>query len=84
MVTVLHRQRYGYDVRIYTNDHPPAHVHVWKGNKSVRVKLNSLEFTKNRGYNTRELRQIRRLISENRNLLFEVWNRFHEPNERSS
>ena len=28
MVTVLYRQRHGFDVRIYIRDHPPAHVHV--------------------------------------------------------
>ena len=35
MVTVLYRQRHGYDVRIHTDDHPPAHVHVWKDNASL-------------------------------------------------
>lgn len=82
MVTVLYRQRHGYDVRIYTNDHPPAHAHVLRGDKKVQINLNTLEVKHNRGYSTREIRQIRKLVTENRELLFDVWNDIHEKGER--
>ena len=82
MVTVLCRQRHGYDVRIYTNDHLPAHAHVWRGDKKVQINLNTLEVKHNRGYNTREIRQIRELVTENRELLLDVWNDIHEKGER--
>ncbi len=52
MVTVLFRQRHGFDVRIYTKDHQPAHAHVWKGEKNIRINLKTLEVEQNRGYNT--------------------------------
>lgn len=81
MVTVLYRQRHGYDVRIHTNDHPPAHAHVWKGEKEIQIDLNTFEVKNNRGYRMREIRQIRKLVTENRELLLEVWNDIHEKRE---
>lgn len=77
MVTILHRRRDGYDVRIYTDDHFPAHVHVFKGGKRVQVYLDPIEFEDNYGFNTRELGRIRDLIEENMDLLVRVWVRYH-------
>ena len=81
MVTVLYRQRHGFDVRIYIKDHPPAHAHVWKGGKELRINLITFEVTRNRGYNTREIRQIRALIAENQDLLLDVWKELHKTGE---
>ena len=78
MVTVLYRQRHGYDVRIYTKDHPPAHAHVWKGEKNIQIDLMTLEVRDNQGYNTREIRQIRKLVVDNRELLLDTWKAIHE------
>ncbi len=39
MVTILHRQRYGYDVRMYPRDHDPPHVHVWKGGRQIKIDI---------------------------------------------
>lgn len=78
MVTVLYRQRHGYDVRIYTKDHPPAHAHVWKGDKNLQIDLMTFEVSDNRGYNIREIRQIRNLVVNNRELLLRVWKTLHE------
>ncbi len=78
MVTILYRQRHGYDVRIYTKDHPPAHAHVWKGEKNLQIDLMTLEVSDNRGYNIREIKQIRNLVVNNRELLLNVWKTLHE------
>lgn len=37
MATILRVQ--GFDFRIYTNDHPPAHVHVIKGGGEVVIEI---------------------------------------------
>ena len=81
MVTVLYRQRHGFDVRIYIKGHPPAHAHVWKGDKELRINLITFEVTRNRGYNTREIRQIRALIAENQDLLLDVWKELQKTGE---
>lgn len=78
MVTVLYRQRHGYDVRIYTKDHPPAHAHVWKGDKNLQINLMTFEVSDIRGYNSREIRQIRKLVADNRVLLLDVWKAIYE------
>ena len=78
MITVLYRQRHGYDVRTYTKDHPPAHAHVWKGDKNLQINLMTFEVSDIRGYNSREIRQIRKLVADNRVLLLDVWKVIHE------
>ncbi|MXV92985.1 MAG: DUF4160 domain-containing protein [Chloroflexi bacterium] len=77
MVIILHRQRYGYDVLIHTNDHPPPHVHVRKGNQHVRVYLYTLRITMNYGFSNRELRKIRQLIRDNHGAIIFEWERIH-------
>jgi len=59
-----------------TKDHP--HAHVWKGDKNLRINLMTFEVSDNRGYNMREIGQIRKLVADNRELLFDVWKAIHE------
>ena len=84
MVTVLYRQRHGFDVRIYTEDHMPAHAHVWKGAKNVQINLTTLEVDRNYGFNTREILAIRKLVIRNQDLLLDVWHMIHEQEASSS
>ena len=41
MPTVLRES--GFEVRIYTLDHPPPHVHVWKASAVVKIDLTTHE-----------------------------------------
>jgi len=45
----------GYRVKIYFNDHPPAHVHVFKGEKQGRFTLLPVAVQNNWGFSPREL-----------------------------
>lgn len=75
MVTILHRQRYGYDVRIY----PDPHVHVWKGGRQAKIDLETMEvISMSNNFNSREIRQIVNLLREHESLLFEVWERLQD------
>ena len=78
MVTVLYRLRHGYDVRILTDDHLPAHVHVWKGNRELVIELRQLRIRRNDGFNEREIRQIRTLLREHELLLRDTWLKYHQ------
>lgn len=78
MVTVLYRQRHGYDVVIHTEDHGPAHVLVIKGGNEVLIELVTWRIIENHRFNERELRRIRGLHRENEALLVETWSRLHE------
>ena len=77
MVTILHRQRYGYDVVIYTSEHGPAHVHVFRGGKQLKVELLPIRIVDNGGFNNREIRRIRALLEEHHALLLHEWTRLH-------
>lgn len=82
MVTILNRRQHGVDLRMYPGDHDPPYLHVWKGDKHIKIYLNTFEVERNRGYNTREIRSIWRLVNEHQQLLLEVWHAIHEQGER--
>ena len=77
MVTILYRQRYGYDVVIFTAEHGPAHVHVFRGGKQLKAELQPIRVVHNKGFNNREIRRIRSLLEEHHTLLLSEWTRLH-------
>ena len=77
MVTILNRRQHGYDVRIYTREHGPAHVHVFRGENRVKVNLAPLQFSENRGFTSRELRVIQDLVEDHLQVILREWERLH-------
>lgn len=79
MVTILYRQRHGYDVRMYPDDHDPPHVHVWKGGREVKIDLETMEVISmsHRFYN-REIGQMVNLLREHEPILMNVWERLQD------
>ena len=77
MVTILHRQRYGYDVVIHTNEHGPAHVHVFRGGNKLKAELQPVRVISYDGFNGRERRRIRALLEQHQALLLREWSRLH-------
>lgn len=75
--TVLNED--GYQVMIYLNDHTPAHVHVFKAENEAKVQLDPVEIMDNEGFNTRQLKAIRTLITEHQDELLGEWDKYH-PN----
>ncbi|WP_369682533.1 DUF4160 domain-containing protein [Asticcacaulis taihuensis] len=67
---------------IYTNDHPPAHVHALKGNEAcARFKLNCpdgpVELWDHDGFRVAELNEIGAVIARNLSLACRKWNEIH-------
>jgi hypothetical protein len=75
--TLLNRREHGYDVRLYTKDHAPAHVHVFDGEKEAKVSLEPVEILDNEGFNKRQLGQIQELIEEHLEMLLSEWDKYH-------
>lgn len=68
----------GFEVRIYTFDHPPPHVHVAKAGAIVKVDLATSEIVEVFGTITdRDAKRAERLVAEHSQLLKEAWRRLH-------
>lgn len=65
----------GYRFYIYSNDHPPVHVHVLKGGSEAKVHLEPELLVKdNYGFKSQELRQILVLVDRHYNYIKQQWN----------
>lgn len=76
MPTVL-RER-GFRFAINTDDHPPAHVHVFNGGNEMVIELEeTIRIRDNWGFNRREQATAKLIVSDNvKNLILE-WRRIH-------
>ncbi|MCY7345362.1 MAG: DUF4160 domain-containing protein [Pyrinomonadaceae bacterium] len=77
MPTVIRKK--GFQVIIWTDDHPPMHVHVFKAEAELIVNLGDRQAAVRDNYAMKrtDVRQALRLIDENRNLLTEKWREIH-------
>ena len=76
MPTVIRED--GYTIRIYLNDHIPAHVHVINAEKEARVSLEPIEIMNNIDFTSKELRKIIDIIESHHDELLEAWDTYHE------
>jgi hypothetical protein len=68
----------GFEVRIYTFDHPPPHVHVAKAGAIVRIDLATHEVTEIVGdISDRDVQRAERLIGRHAKRLKEEWAKIH-------
>lgn len=68
----------GFEVRIYTLDHPPPHVHVAKDGAIVKVELATCQAVEIVGrISDRDVRRAERLVSQHVELLKSEWERIH-------
>ena len=79
MPTVLREA--GFDFRIYTDDHPPAHVHVLKAGEEAVIDLGSEimrpRVRDNFGMNRKNLRSAFLIVNERQKFLLQEWRRLH-------
>jgi hypothetical protein len=72
MVKVLENN--GYRFYIYSNDHPPIHVHVLKADSEAKIILEpDILIKSNYGFKLNELRKILALVDENYDLIKMKW-----------
>ena len=70
MVTVLREA--GMRFVIYTDDHEPAHAHVY-GDGEARINILDLTVLSNRGMNKRDLSVALTIVQANKRLFIEKW-----------
>jgi hypothetical protein len=76
MPTVLREA--GFEVRIYTFDHPPAHVHVWKAGAVLKIDLRTHEAVEIVGtISDRDIKRAERLVARHAVRLRREWIKIH-------
>ncbi len=69
----------GFTIRVYSDDHPPAHVHVFHGGQEIRVYLRGdRPFDRLSGrMSASDVRRALRLVDTHRDQLLTFWKRYH-------
>lgn len=66
----------GFRFFFYSNEHLPKHIHIEKAEKTAKFNLENVELVKSSRFNAAELKQIRNLVEENKELLIQKWDEF--------
>jgi hypothetical protein len=76
MPTLIREQ--GFEVRIYTLDHPPPHVHVAKAGAIVKIDLATCQTTEIVGpISDRDVKRAEELAAKHAQFLTGEWERIH-------
>ena len=75
MPTVLRQD--GFQVMIYTQDHPPAHAHVWRAGGEAVINIASLEATNIEDMRRRDAARAVAIVKANQGYLLERWHEIH-------
>ena len=77
MPTVLRQN--GFDFKINTDDHEPAHVHIWYQGRQVLINFaGEISIRRNYGMNRNQLHQVLRIVEEKHNFLQGEWSAIHD------
>ena len=71
MPTVL--QQDGFSVMIYTRDHLPRHVHVFRAESEVVVNIDTLEVRDIFGMRVKDLRTAMEIVAQHQAFLQNEW-----------
>jgi hypothetical protein len=68
----------GFDIRIYTLDHPPPHVHVERAGTILKINLATAKVVRIVGtISDRDIGRAERLVAKHSSALKEAWRRLH-------
>ncbi len=75
MPTVLRQD--GFSLYFYSNEpNEPPHIHVDKGDATIKDWVTDLEVTKSRGFRADEISGIMNMVREHRAMLMEKWHEY--------
>jgi hypothetical protein len=71
----------GLDFMIYTLDHEPSHVHVWKAGKQLVIilgdEVSAPDIRENYGMSKKNKRKALQIAGEHQDFLISEWRRIH-------
>jgi len=62
---------------IYTQDHVPAHVHVWRAGGEIIINIATLDITRIEGMSRRDAAKAVEMVEANQACLLERWHQIH-------
>ena len=62
---------------IFTNDHQPAHVHVFKAGAEAVINLAPMSIRENYRMPKKDLRKAVEIVASHRELLRQAWREIH-------
>jgi hypothetical protein len=72
----------GFKVRIRTHDHPPPHVHVFKGDGQVKINIGSetdpAKIVRVWGMTHSDAKKALAIVEENQMYLLANWRKYYE------
>ncbi len=75
MATIVRQA--GFEIMIYSRDHEPPQVHVWRAQAELVVNLNPIEIRENNGMSPNDARKAITMVEEYQAELLIEWRRFH-------
>lgn len=75
-MATVHRED-GFTFRIWSNDHPPPHVHAWKGGEMAIIRILTREVVEVRGIKPADVVRAVRIVAANEAMLVEAWRDIH-------
>jgi len=76
MPTILREA--GFEVRIYTSDHPPPHVHVEKAGAVLKIDLATAQVVRIVGaISDRDIGRAEQIVAKHTAVLREAWRALH-------
>lgn len=68
----------GFEIRMFTRDHPPPHVHVARAGAMLKIDLAACEVVAVAGrISDRDIRRAERLVEQHATRLRQEWERLH-------
>jgi hypothetical protein len=67
----------GFNVRIYTRDHEPPHVHCWKDDGELVIELDPIGIRENQGMSRGDARRVLAIVAAHQPFLMAQWRRIH-------
>ena len=61
----------------YSNEHLPIHVHVRNSDGEAKFEIDEVKLVSNKGMKPKDIKLAGSIIEENRELLIQKWNEYH-------
>ena len=66
----------GYRFFFFSDEHTPEHIHIEKADAYARIEIENLKVTDSYNLNSKELKKLLKLVTENKDKLQGAWDEY--------